>query len=1042
MVGPKDWENPYITGRNKLGGHVPLGAYPDASAALVGDRTGSPYVRLLNGRWRFKLVANPASVPPGFYDEAFDDAAWDRIDVPGNWQLQGFDDKPIYSNVHYPFPPDPPFVPEENPTGCYRTTFVLDAGWQDRQIRLLFESVDSAFYVWVNGEQVGYSQGSRLPAEFDVTPYVREGENTLAVEVLRYCDGTYLEDQDMWRMSGIQRDVILYSKPKVALCDWSVRTIFDDDYVDATLSIETHVTRVPDVGTYSVQAQLYDAERTAVLDEALVASVQGKTNYRGDIRIGLATMAQKVLQPKQWTAETPYLYHLVLTLHDADGHVVDWESCRVGFRQVEIREGIVLLNGKRLVVRGVDRHEHHPVRGRALTREDMVAEIRLIKQLNFNTIRTSHYPNHPLWYDLCDEYGLYVIDETNIETHGVMGELSHHPDWANAYLERACRLVLRDKNHPSVLFWSLGNESGVGPHHAAMTAWIHAYDPTRPVQYESGHPGPEVSDILCPMYPDLDWVRRTLADPDEERPLIMCEYAYAKGNSSGNFFKFWDLVDELPRFQGGCLWDWHDKALQHTNTQGETFWAYGGDFGTGFDYDRQNEDPQMCCNGIVGPDLVPHPGAYEVKKVQAPVAVRASSKNDLLDGRLVVWNKYHSLDLGHLAIAWELIEDGRTIQSGNLPSLSTPPGEEQALRVPFAKPDALTPGAEYHLNVHFCLAEDTPWAEKGHEVVWEQFLIPWEAPTAERVSPASLGEVLLSEDADRVTVRGTDFCVAFNRHEGIIVCYEVGGRSLLQAGPRESYYRAPTDHDLLMGNPPANVHKWREAGYDRLVRTAAGFEAVQLDRHVVEVRVKARIRAPDKELGIDSKVVYRIYGDGQIAVENLVSVDEGLPFIPRIGMEVVLPSELEHLTWYGRGPHENYVDRKCGAAVGLYQSTVDEQFVPYVYPGECAGREDTRWLSLTDESGAGLMVIAEKGLHFDALHYAVADLAAAGHPYELTRLDDVILHLDGWHMGVGGDDGWLSLVHPEFLLQPGEYRYALRLCAVAEGDDLSALWRR
>jgi beta-galactosidase len=1041
MFGKRDWENPFVVGRNKGPGHVPLGAYPDAELALTCDRTASPYVKLLNGRWKFHLAPRPAQVPEGFYGEDYDVSGWDEIAVPGNWQLLGFDDKPIYTNVHYPFEPNPPYVPEENPTGCYRTTFTVDPGWQGRDVYLLFESVDSAFYLWVNGQEVGYSQGSRLPAEFDVTPYVRAGENMLAVQVLRYSDGTYLEDQDMWLMSGIQRDVILYSKPKVCLWDYTVRTAFDPQYEDATLNVEAYITRVPDMASYRVEAMLYDADGNPIFAQPISAPVGDETSYWAKTKTACAMIEQRVAQPIPWTAETPYLYRLVLTLRSPSGEAVDHESCRVGFRQVEILDGVVLLNGKRLVVRGVDRHEHHPQRGRALTDEDMIRDIKLMKQLSFNAVRTSHYPNHPRWYDLCDEYGLYVVDEANIETHGVHGELSNTPMWAHAYMERATRMVLRDKNHPCVLFWSLGNESGLGPHHAAMAAWIRAYDPARLVQYESGYPGPEVSDVLCPMYPDLDWVRQVLADPDEERPMIMCEYAYAKGNSTGNFFKFWDVVAELPRFQGGFIWDWQDKALLHTTDNGVEFWAYGGDFGGDFDYDRDNEDPQMCCNGIVGPDLTPHPGAYEVKKVQAPVSVGAGSDVDVLAGKFTVWNKYHTLDLSHLDVAWELSEDGTAIQSGNLAPPSLGPGERGALSIPFTAPEPRTPGAEYYVRIRFALAADTPWAPKGHEIAWDQFRVPFQVPPKVVVRVADMPDLEMTTAADSVVIQGADFQVAFGRAEGTITSYQVREQVLLVEGPRENYYRAPTDFDLLMGNPPASVHKWRAAGLDRLVRTVTAFETQQISGQAIEVRVRSRLCAEGKADGIDSEVVYCVYGNGEIAVNNRVEIGERLPFVPRIGLELVLPDELEQMVWYGRGPHENYVDRKRGAAVGLYRSTVSEQFFPYVFPSECGGKEDVRWVALTNEGGNGLMVIGLDSLHIDALRYTVQDLAAAGHPHELRRLDRVILHLDGWHMGVGGDDGWAAHVHDEFLISPGKYRYALRLRPIAGQEDPSEVGR-
>ncbi len=1037
----KDWENPLMVGVNKQPAHVPLGAYPDAGLALTCKRTASPYVHSLNGQWRFYLAPAPEQVPAGFYEDEFDVSEWDDITVPGNWQLQGFDDKPIYTNVHYPFPPDPPHVPAENPTGCYRRTFTLDPAWEGRDVYVLFESVDAAFYLWVNGQKVGYSQGSRLPAEFDITPYVREGENTITVQVLRYCDGTYLEDQDMWLMSGIQRDVVLYSKPKVALRDFAVRTEFDALYENAHLYIEALITRVPDMVAYSVEAMLYDADGVRVFTEPVSASVSHATPYRAETKAACAMLERRVLQPHKWTPETPYLYRLVLTLKDSEGQAVDFESCRVGFRQIEVQDGVALLNGKRLVVRGVDRHEHHPERGRALTDEDMIRDIVLMKQLNFNAVRTSHYPNHPRWYDLCDEYGLCVIDEANIETHGVYGELSHDPAWAHAYMERATRMVMRDKNHPCVLFWSLGNESGVGPHHAAMAAWIRAYDSTRLVQYESGHPGPEVSDVFCPMYPDLDWIRGVLTDRRENRPVIMCEYAYAKGNSTGNFFKFWDLVDEQPRFQGGCIWDWHDKALRHSNENDEPFWAYGGDFGGDFDYDRPNEDPQMCCNGIVGPDLQPHPGAFEVKKVQAPVSVSAEDARAVQKGRFVVWNKYHTLDLRHLDIAWALAEDGVLIQSGNLVPLTLASGEKQEVRVPFQVPADPTPGAEYYLTIRFTLAEDTPWASQGHEVAWEQFHVPVSGEARPVMALDTMPVLVLEETLDAFVIQGAEFKAVFSKSEGMLSAYEARGRALLKAGPTENFYRAPTDFDLLMGNPPANVHKWRAAGLDRLERVVRACEAIHVSDTRIEVRARARLCAEGHNHGIDSQIIYRVHGDGEIILTHEVLVDERLPFVPRIGLELLLPGALESLTWYGRGPHENYVDRKCGAAVGVYSSTVTDQFFPYVYPSECGGKEDVRWLALTDDDDVGVLVAGLDTFHFDALHYTIADLAQARHPYELTHLDDVVLHLDGWHMGVGGDDGWMAQVHEEFRIDPGRRCYGLRLRPITAQDDPATLAR-
>jgi beta-galactosidase len=795
-----------------------------------------------------------------------------------------------------------------------------------------------------------------------------------------------------------------------------------------------------------VEAMLFDAEGKPVFAAPLEIPVSNHTSYfyPAQQKTAAAMATVHVERPRHWTAETPYLYRLVLTLKSATGDALDFESCQVGFRQVEIKDGVILVNGRRLVMRGVDRHEHHPVRGRALTVEDMRREVILMKQLNFNTVRTSHYPDHPAWYDLCDEYGIYLIDETNLETHGVSSELSNHPMWLHAYMERASRMALRDKNHPSVIMWSLGNESGCGPHHGAMAAWLRMFDPTRLVHYEGGRHYPAVSDVFSVMYPDLDFIRRVLANPNDHRPVMMCEYAYAKGNSTGNFYKFWELVDKEPRFQGGCIWDWNDKALLATDPAGELYYAFGGDLGDDFNYShfyQVNENPQMCCNGIVGPDLTPHPGAWEVKKVQAPLALTEKKVADTLAGKFTLWNKYQFLSLDHLTVRWELVEDGVVIQSGEMDAPALEAGKKGVLRVPFAQPEELAPGAEYFLNVYFLLNADAPWAAKGHEVYHQQVRIPFTVPEKRLAARASMPTLTVEENAERLAVEGKDFLVLFSKAEGRILAYHACGRDLLQSGPVEQYYRAPTDFDLLMGNPRASFHKWHSAGIDRLERSLRGFEWAQVSQTEVQVRARARIQAVGKSDGIDSVVTYRVFGDGQIAVENEVVVGDCLPLIPRVGLELTLPAGFERLVWYGRGPQENYCDRKLGADVGVYGSSVDEQFTPYVFTSESGGKEDARWIALLDEEGCGLMAIGRRPLHFDALHYTVKDLEQAGHPYELTRLPETVLHLDGWHMGVGGDDGWMASVHPEFLVNPGRYQFTFRLRPVWAGEDLAAAAR-
>ncbi len=1030
----RDWEDPAVFERNRQPAHVPLAAYPDVKAAMACDRMASPRVRLLNGQWSFHLAASPEAAPQGFFADDFNASAWKSITVPGNWQLQGFDDPPIYTNIHYPFDPTPPRVPAANPTGCYRRTFTIPADWAGREVFIVFESVDSAFYVWVNGQAVGYSQDSRLPAEFRLTPYLRAGENTLAVQVMRYSDGTYLEDQDYWQMSGIQRDVYLYAKPAAHLADFTVRTTFDNRYEDATLTLSAYMSEVADVAAHSVRATLYDAAGAAVLPAPLAAPLAAPFHlhtfmyWNGGREKCCAKVTATIARPRQWSAESPCLYTLVIELLSPSGEVLDIESCRVGFRQVEIKDGIVLINGQRLVVRGVNRHESHPDRGRAVTDEDMRQDILAMKRLNFNAVRTCHYPDHTRWYELCDELGLYVVDEANLETHGVDGDLSLDPQWAAAYLVRATRLVQRDKNHASVLFWSLGNESHHGPHHAAMAAWIRRHDPTRIVQYESSAPGPDISDIICPMYPPVEQIKHLLSDNRERRPLILVEYAYAKGNASGNFKKYWDLIDAWPRFQGGYIWDWQDKALTKVLPDGRRVWGYGGDFNEKYDYPANRECPSMCLNGVVAPDLTPHPGAIEVQKVQAPVGFVAG---DLAAGKIIVVNKHAFIGLDHLVLVWEVCQNGRVIQSGRL-TPQVAPGQRTELVLPIEKPEALSAGAEYWLNVRVEQAADTPWAKAGFAVAWEQFRMPWYAP-AIAAAPAA-APVELTRQGDTITVAGKGFAVVFDAAAGRITSWKSSSRELLLAGPVENFYRAPIDNDWITGNAMGYMFRWKAAGLDKLSRRVTSVESGMLSgtggSPLAVVRVASSLRGTDAERGIKCVIEYRITGDGAVAIDFTAAADASLPLLPRVGLEMTLGGEFSRLHWYGRGPHENYADRKTSALVGEYESTVAEQYYPYIVGGDCGGKEDVRRLSLTDAAGKGLAATGSPTFHFDALHHRVADLAGVKHYWELTPRKEVVLHLDALHMGVGGDNGWTPNVHEEYLIYPGTYRFGVTLKAL------------
>jgi beta-galactosidase len=1087
-----DWENPAIQGIQREPAHASLLPYADLPGAMSGEREQSPYFRLLNGSWKFHFAPTPASTPEDFQAVSYDDSQWDQIPVPSNWQVQGYG-LPRYLASDFAFDTSSfPRVPAEtNETGSYRTRFDVPVDWKGRQIFLVFDGVDSAFYLWVNGQMVGFSKDSRLPAEFNVTEYVHPGENCLAVRVYRWSDGSYLEDQDMWFLSGIFRDVYLFSTPTLHMRDFWARTTFDEAYRNAQLSVQVQVKGYGKRGArgLTVEAALFNAQGKPAHGWSPTAQF--------DVRAGQETtleLAGEVRAPAKWSEEQPNLYTLVLTLKDKAGQVLEVERCRVGFRQVEIRDGKILVNGQAVYFRGANRHEHMPDRGHAVTVESMRQDILLLKQFNFNAVRTCHYPDDPRWYDLCDEYGIYLIDEANIESHGIWDRPTKDPAWKEAFLERGSRMVLRDKNHPSVVIWSMGNESGHGPNHAALSEWIHAYDASRPVHYESARDEPYV-DIVSTMYPKLERLVEFATVPGETRPFIMCEYAHAMGNSPGNLKEYWEVIEKYPRLRGGFVWDWVDQGIARQTEDGRTWYAYGGDYGD------EPSSFSFCCNGVIFPDRQLHPAIWEFKKVYQPVSVRAL---DLAAGELEVTNKNFFRDLSYLTPGWVVRRDGETLIGGTLDSLKVAAGKSRKVRIPLPELPAAEPGQETWLELHFALAKAEPWADAGHEVAWEQFLLPVKSTGAR--TQAEVASLKLEESLARSVLIGKDFSMVFDRPEGKAVSLKCGGKELFQQSPRVNLWRAPTENDLNTWGEERAALRWRAVGYDQLVEqvqectikrlspvtaqvsihaTLAPAEGVQLppletaeqrlqmlgmglsmmlndetlpvlasrmglgdvltpgqDKNgkirelLAAVGAQGRVlemmtTAKDMlaELGqpvppeltdaidtgnldvnprqptparFDLKTVYTVHGSGDVEVEiRLTPQVEGLPFLPRLGLELVLPADFEQLAWYGRGPHETYRDRQEGARVDVYHASVEEQFVPYVVPEENGNKSEVRWVSLTDADGAGLLAVAEGPLEMSALHYSVADLDACRHPYELTHLDETVLHLDYAQSGLG-----------------------------------------
>jgi len=1032
-----DWVNPQVVGLNRLPGRALLVPWPDADSADPDadfDAAG-PYHQLLNGRWRFRLYGNPAEVREEVAAPDFSDGDWDDIEVPGHWMLQGWD-KPIYTNIKMPFDCDPPYVPEDNPTGVYRTVFDVPAHWEGRRIILGFGGVESAFYVWVNGRRIGFSKGSRLPSEFDVTEAVRPGRNVLAVEVIRWSDASYLEDQDHWWFAGIFRDVWISSLPQTAIWDVFVRTHFDDALRDAELDALVQVARprAGDASGFRVALQLLDPAGKPVFAEPLRSEVRETPQRPVVVRL-----RAPVRRPHKWSAESPALYTVKVWLENPAGDPVHGTALHVGFRSVVVQDRQLLINGQPVLLCGVNRHEHEDRRGKAVTRDSMLADIRLMKAFNINAVRTSHYTNCPAWYDLCDRYGIYVIDETDLETHACYDRLCHEPEWGTAFLDRAVRMVLRDRNHPSIILWSLGNESGYGPNHDAMAHWIRGADGSRPIHYEGAvnkdwRGGQRASDIVCPMYPTIDkivaWAQNP--QPGDPRPLIMCEYAHSMGNSTGNLKEYWDAIRAHHGLQGGFIWDWVDQGLWKTDERGVGYWAYGGDFG-----DEIN-DGNFCINGLIWPDRTPHPAMYEYKKVIQPVAIE---EVDLVAGRLRVTNRRWFMDLSDLVCLWEVEVDGKRVQSGRIGTVKLGPQESCELRIPLVRTE-LPPGAEAFLTVRFVTARGGDLLPRGHAVAWEQFALTWKSPAARTVRLRRFAPLEVTSMGDRVQVDGDGFSVEFDAASGGVTAWRAGDRELLESGPVVNFWRAPTDNDGIKLQPERRwqlLNRWLEVGLDRLVHRCTGMAVQSAGQRRVRLAFQGESRGAGERPLFTWRSRVEVLASGDLLFDFVVTCGEGLPPLPRVGAVLVLPAGVEEFIWFGRGPHENYVDRCESARVGRFRAAVDDLYVPYIMPQENGNRTGVRWAALRDEDGEGVFVQGAAPLEATATHYPAEELFRARHTNELRRRDEVYLYLDAKQRGLGGASCGPDTL-PQYQVMPGRWRFGFRLRALNRRDPV--LWAR
>ncbi|WP_299552304.1 glycoside hydrolase family 2 TIM barrel-domain containing protein [Seonamhaeicola sp.] len=1028
----KPWEDPQVSGINRLPSKASSHSFANEKEALENNKRGSSRYKSLNGNWKFSWSPTPLEAPENFETENFDDSKWPAIPVPANWELHGYGTA-IYTNAIYPFEPvNPPYTPkDDNPTGCYRTTFEMNQDWENSQVTLTFGGVSSAYYVWLNGKLLGYSEDTMLPTHFDATPYLKSGTNTLAVKVYRWSDGVYLEDQDHWRLSGIQRDVYLTVAPKVQLYDFYVQTDLDDHYKDALLKIRPRIKVFDDINIkgYQLEAKLFDKNGESVLNKALSIPLEKvfheKFEQRGKPDFGL--LQTVVSNPKKWSAETPNLYTLVFNVKNADGTILESRSTKVGFRETNIVDGEFFVNGEPVLIFGVNRHDHDPITGKVISEVSMLKDIKLMKQLNLNAVRTSHYPNDERWYDLCDEHGIYVMDEANLESHGLGGKLSNNPAWSSAFLERAVRMVERDKNHPSIVFWSLGNESGSGFNHATMANWIRSYDPTRPVHYEGAQTtggkakvenkilkDPLYVDMISRMYNPIEYMAKMSELEGETRPIIWCEYAHSMGNSTGNLFKYRDIFRNNKQVIGGYIWDWCDQGLAQKTPEGEPYYAFGGDMG-----DTKINSGNFCLNGIVGPNRELKPASWEVKKVFQPIVIKAKN---LVEGVVEIKNLFDFTNLNAFDIFWQLQEDGKTLQSGILSPIDLPPNQTTNLSLPFKKPK-LKPGAEYFVRVGFKLKNETSWADQGHEIAWEQLKLPFNKPlTAYRADKKS--EVKFIEDTNAVKVNGSGFNITFNKKTGDLVSFKQNDIEFLEGALASNFWRPVTDNDRAGAKTPKKLKVWKNAMKKRTLETV---KVTQVSSEQVKV---STLYVFDSIGHIT--INYNIYGDGTLTVNNSFKVikNGGLPIMPKYGMQVKVSNALDNFTYLGKGPHENYNDRQLSADVGLYKASVMNDYYSYIRPQESSNKTEVRWFSLTNKEGKGLYISGiSDNLSVSAWPYSAENIEDALHTYDLEKSHYITLNIDHKQMGVGGDDSWSqkALPHKEFRVPAQDYNYSFMI---------------
>ena len=998
----QEWQDPNVNAVNRAPMHANYFAYESADAAKQGVKENSSNFMSLNGTWKFNWVKDADARPTDFWKNDFNDKGWDNMPVPGLWELNGHGD-PIYVNIGYAwrnqFQSNPPVIPtENNHVGSYRKEITVPASWKGKDIIAHFGSVTSNMYLWVNGKYVGYSEDSKLEAEFNLTPYLKAGQkNLIAFQVFRWCDGTYLEDQDFFRYSGVGRDCYLYARDKKRIEDIRVTPDLDQEYKNGSLNIALNLK-----GNGKVNLTLKDASGKEV------ASTQA---IKGNATI-------EVENPHKWTSETPYLYTLYASLEGSNEVI----PVKVGFRKVEMKNAQLLVNGKPILIKGANRHELDPDGGYVISPERMIQDIQIMKQFNLNAVRTSHYPNNNLWYELCDQYGLYVVAEANIESHGMgYGEktLAKRNDYALAHMERNQRNVQRSFNHPSIIIWSLGNEAGYGPNFEAAYDWIKAEDPSRFVQYEQAGKNGK-TDIYCPMYLGYKGSEEYSQNVEYQKPLIQCEYAHAMGNSEGGFKEYWDLIRKYPKYQGGFIWDFVDQSIRWTGKNGQMIYAYGGDFNR---YDAS--DQNFCDNGLISPDRVPNPHMYEVGYFYQNIW---TSPVDIKNGEISIFNEYFFRDLSAYYLEWELLKGGKVMRSGRVEDLNIAPQQSTQIKLPIGKTCQCT---EWLLNVSYKLKNTEGLLDAGHTVAKQQLVVnPYKEPSMELKNQTMsnldiIEPTLVENDVRYLIVNGEHFHIEFDKMNGYLSKYQVNGLDLMKEGSylKPNFWRAPIDNDF-----GARLN-WRYAIWKNpTIKLVSLQQRMEGQQAIIEAEYEM------KEASAKLNLTYIINNKGAIKVTQKMTSDKNakVPNLFRFGMQMQMPKSFDKVEYYGRGPVENYIDRKANADLGIYRQSVTEQFYPYIRPQETGTKSDIRWWKTLNMAGRGIQVIASKPFSASALHYTIESLDEGlykkqGHSQEVEEADLTNFCFDLIQAGLGCEDSWGRIARPEYQVPYGDYEFTFIL---------------